>query len=57
MTDKDFFNIWNHSSGDEVSKSEIRDSYSKVVRRIEKIEGQNGIEYIQKSCGRYSYIP
>jgi hypothetical protein len=33
MTDKDFFNIWNHSSGDEVSKSEIRDSYSKVVRR------------------------
>jgi len=42
MTDKDFFNIWNHSSGDEVSKSEIRDSYSKVVRRIEKIEGQNG---------------
>lgn len=42
MTDKDFFNIWDHSSGDEVSKSEIRDSYSKVVKRIEKIEGQNG---------------
>ena len=41
MKDKDYFDIWNHSSGEDISKSEIRYSYSKVVKRIDRIECRN----------------
>jgi ferric-dicitrate binding protein FerR (iron transport regulator) len=42
MTDKDFLNIWERSSGEGISQSEIGDAYSKVSDRMERIEGHSG---------------